>query len=98
MNSFVVGSKITIPAGTPIHIAHSGYSFTLPGPLEIEVADWDSNEYGSGPLFELSCDVADYRLPELPRDMLEAIPGRPGWRRDGDGREWYSDAWLDNVA
>lgn len=22
------------------------------------------------------------------------IPGRPGWRRDREGREWYSAAWL----
>jgi len=23
------------------------------------------------------------------------IPGRPGWRRDGEGREWYSASWID---
>jgi hypothetical protein len=27
-----------------------------------------------------------------------AIPGRPGWRRDVQGREWYSAAWLDEGA
>lgn len=26
------------------------------------------------------------------------IPGRDGWRRTGDGREWYSDAWLGQTA
>lgn len=28
-------------------------------------------------------------------EELEAIPGRPGWARDGQGVEWYSDAWID---
>lgn len=26
------------------------------------------------------------------------IPGRDGWRRTGDGREWYSDAWLGQAS
>ena len=26
------------------------------------------------------------------------IPGRPGWRQDDNGREWYSAAWLDEGA
>lgn len=30
-------------------------------------------------------------------DELVPIPGRPGWRKDDQGREWYSDAWLDGV-
>ncbi len=25
------------------------------------------------------------------------IPGRPGWRIDEEGREWYSDEWLDDL-
>jgi hypothetical protein len=26
--------------------------------------------------------------------VTEPIPGRPGWRVDSEGREWYSAAWL----
>jgi hypothetical protein len=26
------------------------------------------------------------------------IPGRPGWRRDPEGRKWYSAAWLGEGA
>lgn len=32
------------------------------------------------------------------RGETKAIAGRPGWRSDREGREWYSSAWLDGVV
>lgn len=26
--------------------------------------------------------------------LTRPLPGRPGWRVDAQGREWYSAAWL----
>jgi hypothetical protein len=57
----------------------------------------------SGYSFTLPFDLiylattADYQLPEVVGEPV-AIPGRPGWRRDEEGREWYSDAWLEGVT
>lgn len=34
-------------------------------------------------------------LDEL-HEQTTAIAGRPGWRIDGQGREWYSAAWNDD--
>lgn len=31
-------------------------------------------------------------------DCLERCPDRPGWRRDRNGREWYSARWLSTLA
>lgn len=41
---------------------------------------------------------AEIRLaPELEKLQRNSspIPGRPGWRIDRNGKEWYSAAWLD---
>lgn len=35
-------------------------------------------------------------LGELYRSTVP-LPGRPGWRADRAGREWYSAAWLDEA-
>lgn len=37
------------------------------------------------------------RLDRL-RVTSSPIPGRDGWRRTDDGREWYSAAWLGVVS
>jgi hypothetical protein len=37
------------------------------------------------------------RLDELHAETT-AVAGRPGWRVDVDGVEWYSEAWLDDPA
>lgn len=42
-------------------------------------------------------DLAPVRLaPELEklRDASTPVPGRPGWRIDSCGRQWYSAEWL----
>lgn len=37
--------------------------------------------------------------PELEAQRRETtpIPGRDGWRRDSEGREWYSAEWLGRL-
>lgn len=45
----------------------------------------------------LATNYGGVRGPEVVEALrLESEPlaGRPGWRRDGEGREWYSSAWL----
>lgn len=41
--------------------------------------------------------VTPPRAEEL-RGDTDAIAGRPGWRVDRAGQEWYSAAWLDEAA
>lgn len=44
-------------------------------------------------------EPAGYFLPPASAEQMVALttpsPGRPGFRRDAIGREWYSAAWLD---
>lgn len=42
--------------------------------------------------------VGHARALELLRIVSKPIPGRDGWRRSADGREWYSAHWLGDVA
>ena len=34
---------------------------------------------------------------EAQRRTTTPIPGRDGWRRDSEGREWYSAEWLGRL-
>lgn len=36
--------------------------------------------------------------PPFAADVLVRIAGRPGWKSDSQGREWYSSAWLNASA
>lgn len=47
----------------------------------------------------------DDRLALRPRESAQLrnlhaettpIPGHPGWRKDSEGRWWFSSAWLDD--
>lgn len=93
-----VGDTIELPAGTRVHLGHTRGSITLPVPVEVEVDDIDTNEYGTGIIFSLLCDVdsavLDAATPDWKLSWGEPIPGRPGWRRDHEGREFYSSVWL----
>lgn len=39
-------------------------------------------------------EISYHRSIELLKLASEPIDGRPGWRRDANGREWYSSEWL----
>ena len=40
--------------------------------------------------------VTGDELEEL-RAATSPVAGRPGWRRDRDGRDWYSATWLERC-
>lgn len=41
-------------------------------------------------------EVVHAELRRLERQTAP-LPGRPGWRVDRRGHEWYSAAWLDEA-
>jgi len=53
-----------------------------------------SGPLGRGLTREGAEALAEVSGCEVVSRETEPIPGRPGWRRDTEGREWYSDAWL----
>ena len=44
--------------------------------------------------FEPAIALYPDELREL-RESTTPIAGRPGWRIDANGRQWYSAAWLE---
>lgn len=40
-------------------------------------------------------EIGYHRSIEILKLASEPIDGRPGWRVDREGREWYSSEWLD---
>lgn len=48
-------------------------------------SDWDGHQARS---------ITGSREIQQLKDETTPIPGRPGWRVDEAGREWYSAAWL----
>lgn len=43
-------------------------------------------------------EIRFHRSLQLLTLASSPIPGRDGWRRSRDGREWYSDAWLGQAS
>lgn len=42
--------------------------------------------------------ITDHQEIQKLHDRSQPLPGRPGWRVDEDGREWYSVAWLNEPT